>query len=171
MKTALLIIDVQNFFINKWTQQVPKNIVRLIEGGEFAKIIFTKFVNTADSNFVKQFNYTGCAKPPYSDIVKDLEPWVKKDNVFTKNTYSAFLQPADSAGKPGLAEFLKKNRLEEITVVGIDTENCVLTNARELFDRGYKVKVISEGCASSTGGPAQHEAALKIIKNNIGQVI
>lgn len=164
MKTALLIIDVQNFFINKWTQQAPKNIVRLIEGGKFYKIIFTKFVNTADSNFARQFNYTGCAKPPYSNIVKDLEPWVKKDNVFSKNTYSAFLQP-------GLAEFLKKNRIEEVTVVGIDTENCVLTNARELFDRGYTVKVMADCCGSSTSGPAMHQAALEIIKRNIGEVI
>ncbi len=164
MKTCLLIIDVQNFFINKWTQDVPKNIVRLIENEEFSKIVFTKFVNTADSNFVRQFNYTGCTKPPYTDIVKNLEPWVKKDNVFIKNTYSAFL-------KPGLAEFLKNNKTEKVTLVGIDTENCVLTNARELFDRGYKVKVIANGCGSASAGPEMHGWALEIIKRNIGEVI
>ena len=91
MKQALLIIDVQNFYINKWTQNIPQNIVKLIESENFSHIIFSKFVNTPDSQFVKQFNYTGCTKPPYTDIVNDLKPWVKKDNVFIKNTYSIFL--------------------------------------------------------------------------------
>ena len=164
MTTALLIIDVQNYFINKWTQNIPQNIVRLIEGGDFPVIAFTKFVNTPDSNFVRQFNYTACSKPPYTDIVNNLQPWIKKDNVFVKNTYSAFLD-----GR--LLNFLKKNKITELTIAGIDTENCVLTNALAAFDYGFKIFVVADCCASATGGPQMHEVALAIIKKNIGKVI
>ena len=164
MKQALLIIDVQNHFINKWTQAVPQQIVQLIERGNFSAIIFTKFVNTPNSNFVRQFNYTECLKPPYTDIVRDLTPWVKEGNVFVKNTYSSFINPE-------FLEYLKSGKITDLTIVGIDTENCVLTNARAAFDYGFKVTVAADCCGSATGGPAMHQAALEIIKNNIGEVI
>lgn len=164
MKQALLIIDVQNFFINKWTQSVPKNIVKLIQANDFTYIIFTKFVNTPDSHFVKQFNYTECTKPPYTDIVADLLPWVKKENVFTKNTYSSFYDTK-------FTNYLKMKKIDKLVIAGIDTENCVLTNARAAFDNGYKVTVVADCCGSSTGGPDMHQVALEIIKNNIGEVI
>lgn len=164
MKTALLIVDVQNFFINKWTQNVPKNIVKLIEENSFSWIIFSKFVNTADSSFVKQLNYTGCNKPPYTEIVNDLKPWAKKDNVFIKNTFSVF-------ANPGFEKYLTEKKIVELTIVGLDTEYCVLADCFNAFDRGFKVKVVADCCASFTNGPAGHEAALKIIKGNIGEVI
>jgi len=164
MKSALLIINIQNYFINKWTQKLPQNIVRLINNGSFPAIVFTKFVNTPDSNFVRQFNYTKCTKPPYTDIVNDLQPWVKSDNIFVKNTYSAFLN-----GR--LLDWLKKNKITDLTLVGIDTENCVLTNARAAFDYGLTVKVVADCCGSFTSGPQTHQAALEIIKNNIGKII
>src|SRR3989344_7753101 len=113
MKTALLIVDVQNFFINKWTQHIPKNIVRLIAKENFPLIVFSQFINTPTSQFIKQLNFTGCAKPPYSDIVADLKPWVKKDNVFIKNTYSVFSNTA-------FENYLKEKKIEELWIVGLD---------------------------------------------------
>lgn len=164
MKTALLIVDAQNCFINKHTQAVPKNIVKILANQSFAKVVFSRFVNTPDSNFVKQFNYTEGLKPPYNEIVKDLTPWVKSDNVFIKNTYSVFANPA-------FRQYLKVNKIEELALVGLDTDYCVLADCFNAFDRGYKVTVLAEGCASSTNGPEGHLAALKIINNNIGRVI
>ena len=94
----------------------------------------------------------------------DLLPWVKKDNVFVKNTYSSFF---DSE----FTNYLKKKKIEELIIVGLDTENCVLTNSRAAFDNGYKVSVVANCCGSSTSGDEMHKAALEIIKNNIGDVI
>jgi len=164
MKTALLIVDVQNCFINKWTQHVPKNIVKLLENESFAKVIFSRFVNTPNSNFVRQFNYTKGLKSPYNKIVKDLEPWIKKDNVFVKSAYSIFTNPAFNL-------YLKSNKIEELIIVGLDTDYCVLADCFNGFDAGYAIKVIVDCCASSSSGPAGHLAALEIIKNNIGKVI
>ena len=164
MKTALLIVDVQNFFINKWTQHIPKNIVRLMEKENFPLIVFSQFINTPTSQFIKQLNFTGCAKPPYSDIVQDLQPWVKKDNVFIKNTYSVFSNTA-------FENYLKEKKIEELWIVGLDTDFCVLADCFNAFDRGFKVKVAADCCASFTTGPAGHEAALEIIRKNIGEVI
>jgi nicotinamidase-related amidase len=164
MKQALLIVDVQNFFINKWTQTIPQNIVELINRENFPCVIFSQFINTPDSRFVKDFNFTGCAKPPYSEIVAELKPWLKKDNIFTKCAFSVF-------ANPDFEKYLAEKKIEELIIVGLDTDYCVLADCFNAFDRGYKIKVIENCCASSTNGPSGHQAALKIINGNIGEVV
>lgn len=164
MKQGLLIVDVQNFFINKNTQAVPKNIKRLIATNDFSVIVFSQFINQPDSSFIKYLNFTGCAKPPYSDIVNELKPWLKKDNVFTKCAFSVFTNP-------DFEKYLREKKVEELTVVGLDTDYCVLADCFNAFDRGYKVSVVADCCASFTSGQAGHLAALEIIKNNLGKVI
>ena len=164
MLRGLLIVDVQNYFINKNTQQVPALIKKLIEVNRFPVIVFSQFINTPISNFVKQLNFSGCMRPPYSNIVDELRPWIKKDNVFIKNTYSIFANPR-------CEDYLKKKGVEELVIVGLDTDYCILADSFNAFDRGYKVTVIADCCASSTNGPTGHQAALEIIRKNLGEVI
>lgn len=164
MKQGLFIVDVQNFFINKNTQAVPKNIKRLIATGNFSLIAFSQFINRPDSQFVKWLNFTGCTKPPYSDIVNELKPWLKKGNVFTKCAFSVFTNPK-------FEQYLKKNNIDELTIVGLDTDYCVLADCFNAFDRGYKVSVIADCCASFTSGEEGHQRALKIINRNFGNII
>lgn len=164
MKTALLIVDVQNYFINKNTQAIPGNIKKLLELNNFPIIVFSQFINTPESNFVKQLNFTGCAKPPYSNIVEELQPWVKADNVFVKCSFSIFTNPRFEA-------YLKKKKIDELVIVGLDTDYCVLADCFNAFDKGYKISVVADCCASFTNGPAGHQAALEIIRKNLGTVI
>lgn len=164
MKTALLIVDVQNYFINKNTQAVPGNIKRLIQTNDFPVIAFSQFINSSDSAFVKHLNFTGCAKPPYSDIVADLKPWLKKDNVFKKCAFSVFTNPK-------FEQYLNKNKIGELVICGLDTDYCVLADCFNAFDRGYKISVVADCCASFTSGKIGHLAALGIVKNNLGTII
>lgn len=164
MKQVLLIVDVQNYFINKFTQHVPGMIKKLIEANNFPTIAFSQFINSPDSHFVKQLNFTGCMRSPFIDIVGDLQPWVKRDNVFSKNTFSVFTNPK-------FENYLKKKNIDELVIVGLDTDYCVLADCFNAFDRGYKITVVDDCCASSTNGPKGHLAALEIIKNNLGKVI
>jgi nicotinamidase-related amidase len=164
MKQALLIVDLQNEFINKHTQNIPENIRALLEQNNYPIVIFSKFVNHSQSPFVKLVDYTKCTKSPFIEIVDTLKPWVKKDNVFTKDTFSIFSNPKFLA-------YLEKNKIIDLTIVGLDTDFCVLADCFNAFDRGYKVTVIADCCASYTSGPVGHQSALKIINNNIGTVI
>jgi len=164
MKQALLIVDVQNYFINKNTQHVPGNIKRLIETNDFSVIAFSQFINSPDSAFVKHLNFTGCTKSPYSDIVADLKPWLKKDNVFTKCAFSIFTNPK-------FENYLQKKNVDELVICGLDTDYCVLADCFNAFDRGYKVTVIADCCASFTSGETGHKAALGIINNGLGEII
>jgi nicotinamidase-related amidase len=164
MKQVLLIVDVQNYFINKFTQHVPGMIKKLIEANNFPMIAFSQFINSPDSQFVKCLNFTGCMRPPFINIVSDLQPWVKRDNVFSKNTFSVFANPK-------FENHLKKKNVDELVIVGLDTDYCVLADCFNAFDRGYKITVVDNCCASFTNGPKGHQAALEIIKNNLGNII
>jgi len=164
MVRALLIVDVQNYFINKNTQHIPGKIKKLIEDNHWPMIVFSQFVNSPESQFVKQLNFTGCMRPPYSEIVDDLKPWVKKDNVFTKNTFSIFTNP-------DFKNYLQKNKVDELVICGLDTDYCILADCFNAFDLGYKVSVVADCCGSFTSGDVGHVAALEIIKNNLGRII
>ena len=64
---------------------------------------------------------------------------------------------------------MKIKNITDVHLAGIDTENCVLTFARDSFDRGFKVTVLKDLCRSHSN-PHLHKAALEIIKENIGDV-
>ena len=53
MKSLLLIIDLQNVFINKETEKLPDKINELINQDKYDNIAFTKFINSEDSIYVK----------------------------------------------------------------------------------------------------------------------
>jgi len=164
MKQALLVVDVQNYFINKNTQHIPANIKRLIEESHFSTIVFSQFINSPNSQFVKQLNFTGCMRPPYSDIVEEFKPWIKKDNVFTKNTYSIFTNPK-------FEEYLHKKKIDHLVIVGLDTDFCILADCFNAFDKGFQILVMADCCASFTSGEEGHDRALKIIEKNLGKII
>ncbi len=163
MKQALLIVDVQNYFINKYTQKIPNLIKTLIEENSFKTILFSQFINTPNSLFVSELNFTGCFKSPYIDIVDDLKSYLKQDNLFTKCAYSVFTNPK-------FESYLKKNKIDELVLVGLDTDYCVLADAFNAFDKGYKITVISNCTSSYTSGPEGAKNALNILKN-IGTII
>ena len=163
-KTALLIVDVQNYFINKHTQHIPGNIKNFLENNDFSLICFSQFINSPESNFAKHLNFTGCTKPPYTDIAKELVPWLKEDNTFTKQSFSVFTNPL-------FENFLQKNKITELAICGLDTEYCVLADCFNAFDRGYKVSVVANCCASFTSGDEAHQSALNIIEKNLGKIL
>lgn len=164
MKQALLVVDVQNYFINKNTQHVPGNIKKLIEENRWPVIVFSRFINSPDSQFVKQLEFSGCMRPPYSEIVDDLKPWVKKDNIFSKCSFSVFTNP-------DFKRYLKENKINELVICGLDTDYCVLADAFNAFDQGYKVSVVADCSGSFISGNTGHLAALDIIRKSLGKII
>lgn len=54
MKSLLLVIDLQNEFINKYTENLPDKIKEIIDNNKFDDVAFTRFINFKDSVFVKK---------------------------------------------------------------------------------------------------------------------
>lgn len=60
MRSLLLVIDLQNIFINDHTSKLPNKIKEIIDNNKYDNVAFTKFVNFEDSIFVKKLNWRGC---------------------------------------------------------------------------------------------------------------
>lgn len=160
-KSALVVIDVQNHFVNRHTKNLPKRIAGFIKRneGKFDFVIFTRFINKEDSNFVKCLEWKECFDLPETGIHHELLDHANKNKIFEKNSYSIF------KSKP-LNRFLKRNRISKLFLCGIDIDACLLASAFEAFDLGYDLKILTELSFSSSGGKL-NEAALEIIKRNL----
>lgn len=164
MKKALIVIDVQKGFINKNTKDVVLKIKKYISRNKnkYDLVVFTQYKNHKDSNFVKNLDWYGFMSKDETDLVDEISEFVNKENIFVKYTYGSFVDNK-------LYNLLKKHKIEKVELVGFDTENCVLTFARDAFDRGMEVVVLKDLCASHSNKKL-HKAALEIIEDNIGEV-
>jgi nicotinamidase-related amidase len=159
MPHPLLVVDVQNGFVNEFTDHVPPRIVRLIQTGEYAPVLFTRFINTPDSPYRRLLNWHACGEGEDTNIVDELAPFAEPGNVYEKH------------GKTGLpsalAKRLQQDQVQEVFTVGIDTDMCVLKVAMDVFDLGIEPVVLVDCCASTAGLQA-HLAGLSILSKNIG---
>lgn len=164
MKKVLIVIDVQKGFINNNTKDVVLKIKRYISRNKnkYDLVFFTQYKNHKDSNFVKSLNWHGFMSKDQTDLADEISEFVNKENLFEKYTYGSFVDNK-------LYNLLKKHKIEKVELAGFDTENCVLTFARDAFDRGMKVVVLKDLCASHSNKKL-HKAALEIIEDNIGEV-
>jgi nicotinamidase-related amidase len=160
MKTALLVVDVQSYFVKEAPDGFATKIADHISNSSYDFVGFTIFRNTYNSNFVKSLGWEDCQDEEDTKLANELSPFISTTdtNVFSlKYTYSA-MQALD------LQETLRQRGIEEIVLCGIDTDACVLATAFEAFDLGYKVNVLFDLC-HSTGNLTKEAKA--IISRNI----
>ncbi len=155
MKTALVVIDVQNYFVNDKTKGLPAKIAAFIENNKFDYVLFTQFVNKENSSFVKLLNWRKCFSSPDIDIHRSLAKYITPENTFKKTAYSVFKAI-------GFTDFLKKQNISKLFLCGLDIDSCVLASSYDAFDLGYEVKVLKHLCQSHSGADYD-KAASKII--------
>ena len=159
MSVPLLVVDVQQGFINEFTHHIPQRVVRLIQQGDYTPILFTRFVNQDDGPYCRLLNWHSCDREPETSLVPELEPYAKPECVYTK--------PGLCGLPDDLIQCLEQRQIQRINVVGIDTDMCVLKIAMDLFDRGIEPIVLTDCCASTAGLQA-HLAGLAVLSRNIG---
>jgi len=155
----LLVVDVQHGFINPFTQHIPARIARLIAEGSWDPILFTKFINIEGGPFHRFIGWHDCTLPPETDLVPEMAPWVREELVFSK--------PGSVGISSELASYLREHEIERITIVGIDTDMCVLKIAMDVFDMTIQPIILTDCCAS-TAGLQSHLAGLAVLARNIG---
>ena len=158
-KNALLVIDVQTYYINEHTKDMPGKIEDFIKQNNFDFVLFTIFVNHKNSNMYKVFKWNKMMSSSDTDICENLIQFVHKDNVLQKDRYSVFKSEQ-------FKDFLKINNVGELTLCGLDADACILASAYEGFDLGYKIHVLNEltGCHV---GEDFRKYGLEIINKNI----
>lgn len=136
MKTLLLVIDVQNDFIDSNNVHILDKISELIYSNIYDEVAFTRFVNDKESIWYKKLNYKGCISEDGRKMAIDTKDY----KVFDKKIYSAV--------NSELENYIKNNNIEEIYLCGFDTDACVQKTAIDLFERNYNVFVLKDYCMS-----------------------
>lgn len=165
---ALLIIDMLEDFIDKegalTTGPAGEEIIDFIQGKvqEFREkdypIIYICDNHEIDDKEFDMFLPHCIAGTSGSEIIKELAP-KQGDKIIKKRRYSSFFGT-------DLDLYLRENKIDEIYLVGVCTNICVLYTAADARNLAYKVSVYRDGVASFNKDA--HEFALKEMSTTLG---
>lgn len=158
-KALLVVVDMQNGFLNEFSLPVISSVRRLLAEcyRRNLPVIFTEFVNPPSSVFDRMLEWTEMRERPEVDIHESLREFVHTSIV--KNYYTAFTDEFEN--------FIRRKKCETLLISGVSTESCILKTALDAFERGIRPVVVSDACASDIG-PDKHSEALELMKITIG---
>lgn len=146
MKTALLVIDIQNeyfasangkfdqFNVDKVAQEIADYAQTAVQNGEL--VIGVQHLMAEDYPLFAKGSHGAELHSSVAGILAD-KPLVQKAH-------------ADSFLNTNLLEILKQHGIEQIDICGIMTQNCVTHTALSPFAKDYKVRVLSNLCTAPT---------------------
>jgi nicotinamidase-related amidase len=140
----LVVVDVQNGFLNEHTHHVLANVGRLVAAwrAHAAPVAFTRFVNREGGPHVRWIGWTRFMNEPENALVPGLD------------------------AREG--EIVVKLRVGRLVLCGIATDGCVLKTAVDAFEREIEPVVAVDACASHAGARI-HEAGLELLARFIGR--
>lgn len=157
MKTALIVIDVQSYFMQRSPRELPNKIAEHMQKSNYDLLIFTIFQNKDSSAWGRNLHWEKCKSAKDSVLASEFKEFAHDGNTFTKTFYSAFKSE-------GFENLIKQHAVEKLVLCGVDLEGCVLATAYEAFDKGYAVEVLFDLSYSRSG---LDEAARAIILRDI----
>ncbi|KAB0495647.1 isochorismatase family cysteine hydrolase [Pseudomonas vancouverensis] len=164
---ALLIIDMQqeDGFVLENFPTVVANTAALLDAARQQRmpVMYTRHINQADGSDLPPGEPLAADGGPLGyragtrqvEIIESLAPR-PHEWVFDKGRYSAF-------HRTDLDARLKALKVETLIVCGVLTDVCVLTSVFDAFALGYRVRLVSDACTTTT--LAGHYSALLILAN------
>lgn len=163
--SALLVIDMQEFFLNKQShafvpsaKTIVPNINSLIK--KYRKqeypIIFTFYALESDENPGMMGRWWGDVLRVTNSLSRIHSSLNLDDNdiILRKSRYSAFIET-------DLDQILKDNKVDTLVITGIMTHLCCESTAREAFMRDYEVYFVVDATAADT--EALHFSSLRTL--------
>lgn len=156
--SLLVIVDVQNGFLNDNTRHLLDDIEELMEDHKFTHVVCTKFINQQSSPFVQLMKWTAMQTNEETEVPSEIMQYC--ETVFPKYGYSCWTAE--------FTKYVSKVLPKIIYFVGIDTEGCVLISAVDCFSKNVAVEVLADYC-DSTGGIDAHKAGVEVMKRLLGE--
>lgn len=155
MKKALLIVDVQNGFVNDKTKHIPPLVEKLQY--DYDLVIATRFINLPESPYRRLIKWNHLS-PGTNEIELAFRP---KEGIVIIDKY---IYTCINDSFVGL---LEDNKIDVVDICGIDTDICVTKCAVDLFERNITPNVLKDYCATHANANIQ-ESALIILARYIG---
>jgi len=152
--SALLVIDMQEFFLDKKSHAFIPTANKIIPRinlliNEYKKkehlVIFTYHVYETDEDPGVMQKWWGDVlrlDNPLSRISKQIN-YEKSDIAIQKNRYSAFIGT-------DLLKILKKQKIKQVVITGVMTHLCCETTARDAFMKDFEVFFTVDATATSS---------------------
>lgn len=164
MKKALIVIDAQNDYltdgryplwnIDNTVKNIKEKLMNSIENGDL--IVFVQHVSPLGSAFFEEKTYG-------AEIISSISE-------LTENAVIIQKKHADSFDETNLSKVLQDNNINEIDIIGMMTQNCVLFTALSEKALKYNVNILPDCCTSVS--PVIHAVAIRglsrIEKINLG---
>lgn len=157
-KKALIIVDVQDWFIVDRNKYIIPKIEKIIKHIEYDLIVSTLAHNKKDSLWIKQIwweEYLEENDHREKSIVKAIDS--KKHIFIEKASRSAFKWDIF------LKTILKEQDIKEVHIVWIESNDCVMATALESIDYWFFTFVIEEATETRTT-EINHKYALDILR-------
>ena len=156
---TLLVIDVQNGFVNERTRSALPWASKLIEHWQAKSwpVVFTRFHNPEGSGYERWLAWTALRADDETALHDVVARYA--DTVVDKTTYTAFTSEGSKA--------LGVHSGDTLVICGIDTEGCVLKTALDAFERDVRPVVAIDACATDGGSQAQQAARL-VLERAVG---
>lgn len=130
-KTALLLIDIQEFYFPGGRMQLENPE----QAGMNAGLVLEQFRKKAYPVYHVRHNFE-----PGGRIHQYVAP-MKGEKVFSKDQVNAFLDT-------GLLESLRADSIEALILCGMQTHMCLEAAVRAAHDLGFKCTVVQDACAT-----------------------
>ena len=178
MAEALLIIDFQNDFCPGGALPVPDGdaiaarVTELVDSGRFALVVATRDWHPADH---ASFEAQGGPWPPHcvqGTPGAELHPAVDRSKVDAVVDVGSGQADEGYSGfeKSDLAQILRDNDIDKVTVVGLATDYCVRASALDALREGFEVTVDSAGVRGIDVDPGDSDRALDEVRAAGGTV-
>ena len=170
LKTALLVIDCQNYFFDPASpaylpasKRILPRVNKLIALAHDHKwpVVFTIHGPSYSSRNLMLSKWRHLPKGRQCELHQDLKV-PNKAKIMHKQYYSAFIGTR-------LEEFLKKRGISRLVLCGAMTHLCVDTTVRHAFMLGFKPVIVRDACCSKS--PALHRAALLALGHGFAKII
>ncbi|WP_433580109.1 cysteine hydrolase family protein [Nocardia brasiliensis] len=165
---ALLVIDVQNGFVNAGSASAVPVIVDLVAEWSAGNrpTVFTRYRNYPNSPWERLLGWRALHGPPETDLIDELIPFTArpKSHLLDKTVYTALTAEGSRLiGALGVTDLI---------LCGIATDACVLKTALDAFEHGYVPWVVRDAVASNAtrhSAEQMHDSALRHLARLIGE--
>lgn len=160
---ALIVIDMQNGFVNHHSQSAVPAVLDLVTAWSAIErpVLFTRYLNYPGSPYERFFQWSRLQAAPETDIVPQLtDQAADASATIDKNGYTLFT--------PETIDLIRGAGWTDLVFCGVATESCVLKSAVDAFELGYAPWIVTDACASDAG-PDVHEAGLVVARRLIGE--
>ncbi|WP_240134451.1 isochorismatase family cysteine hydrolase [Streptomyces sp. MUM 178J] len=162
-KAALVVVDMQNGFINHHSHHAVPAVADLVATWTAVgrPVVFTRYFNYPDSPYERFFHWRRLQEPPETEIVPELADAASRARVVIDKTGYTFLTTQANA-------LAREAGWTDLVFCGVATESCVLKSAADAFEQGFAPWIVTDACASDAG-PDVHDAGLVVARRLIGE--